>query len=392
MDPAVIILSNGLDDTLLDLDLKPFTFTTISTNDPKPMAERKVSYQYKISCNPDGSNPKNYTHDMQVDTYYDLIQHVFPPHSSTIAEYLVPEQVCNGESYDYNGLERFPCFTLDDEKDWYEEMVCLLDAIRLFKVNRAGFGLAILPQNGLGLNDRYKFNTDVAIWRHLPIFTLNEKERLDFQKFYTSYREWFFKTDNGSKDQLVRQLLNLYRLAFQVSDVQTSFIILSEIWELFSQCFPKRKKNRSDKFSYGNNGKEEDTYSISFAINFSVSTMVRNKGRTKPVEMSQDNIFDMVRYLYNQRSIIIHQSTDKTFDMDCIPLAFDMSRCLISKLINTPDREVEDIVKNIEKSNKNESPYPVPSIRLSPVSKELLKRINKYAKSCQRHYRDSHPS
>jgi len=97
MDPAVIIISNGVDDTLLGIDLKPFTFATISANDPKPMTERKVSYQYKTSSNPDGTNPKNYTHDMQVRTFYDLIQHVFPPHSSTIVEYLVPEQLWNGE-------------------------------------------------------------------------------------------------------------------------------------------------------------------------------------------------------------------------------------------------------------------------------------------------------
>jgi len=207
----------------------------------------------------------------------------------------------------------------------------------------------------------------------------------NFREFYSSYRKWFFKKDDCSKDQIVRQLMKLYRLAFQVSDAQTSIILLSEIWELFSQYFP-RKKNK------GNNKKGDDSDSISFTIRYSVSNMVRNKKSTKSLTRSQDNIFDMVRYLYNQRSIIVHQSFDETLDLDCIPLAFDMSRCLISKLISAPDKDIESIVKKIEETSYDKVPYLVPSIKLNPISDDLLDRVIRYAKFCKQQYEDSHPS
>ncbi len=261
--------------------------------------------------------------------------------------------------------ERFACFFSNSEEKWQQDMLCLLDAIRLFNLNRAGFGLCIHTRDGIGLNDLYKHDTNKDLWANtpkgLPFFSLNETERDGFQKFYSSYRNWFFKGNPGEKDLVTKKLIELYRLAFNVAESDTAMILLSQIWELFVQYFPDKKK-----------GKKRGT---SYKIKAFVSGMIRNVPGTK--ENSERNLYKIVGHLYKQRCILVHQETGDEFDSACIPVAFDVSRCLILKLINAKDDEMRTIVSKIDGCALEDVPYPDDEVKFNRIDPDLLKKIFK---------------
>lgn len=174
-----IILCNGMDDSLLDVDLTPFEYGTVSAHDVKPIKEKKMSYLYNRK-GPDGKITNEPRETITVYTLFDFFHHLFAPFSTAnriYFDYAVKKKDDGTCCADY---QEFRYFKLETERDWEEEEKCLLDAIRLFKVNRAGFGLGVLPEGGIGVNDLYHYETNMSLWI-LPIFTLEDKEKKEFQ-------------------------------------------------------------------------------------------------------------------------------------------------------------------------------------------------------------------
>ena len=361
MDHEVIILCNGVDDSLVGLDLAPFDFETVSTFNPKPMKGRSLSYSYPRMNGPDSISSINPDEKIVVDTLYDFIQHLFAPYSSTPCEYFERLEHMRADGTGCVADDRFAYFRMGSEQDWEKEEMCLLDAIRLFKTNRAGFGLVIQPRRGLGLNDLYHFRTDVSLYHFLPKFHLDDDEKADFSRFYKWFHGWYFQDNLNSKNQLTRRMLDLFRLAYTSNDPEISFLLLSETWELFAQQFPE-ERSRIGK-------------GVSERIRQSVSRMVRNGAATK-VDV-QENLYMKMRYLYNQRCIIAHKDKDETFDRDSITMAFDITRCLILKLVYAKDELIETVVHNLEYCSKDEAAYKNDSVIWTPVSDELMGRIFK---------------
>lgn len=357
-----IILCNGMDDSLLDVDITPFKYGTVSAHDVKPIPEKKMSYLYNRKGS-DGKITNEPRETITVDTLFDFFHHLFAPYSTAnriYFDYAVKKKDDGTCCADY---QEFRYFKLETERDWEEEEKCLLDAIRLFKVNRAGFGLGVLPEGGIGVNDLYHYETNMSLWM-LPIFTLNDKEKKEFQKFYKEFREWYFKWDMGSKDQLTKKMLDLFRNAYRCSDIETAFMVLSGIWELFAQQFPE------DTSPIGSN--------VTRRIKESVSRMVRNGGEI--YKETQDNLFVKVGYLYAQRSIIVHKDQNKSFDKRCVQMAFDITRCLLLKLVFAEDKDIESVVYNLEYCDKKKAAYKNDSVKCEPVSDELMKRIIAFTK------------
>lgn len=352
-----IILCNGMDDSLLDVDLTPFEYGTVSAHDVKPIKEKKMSYLYNRK-GPDGKITNEPRETITVDTLFDFFHHLFAPFSTAnriYFDYAVKKKDDGTCCADY---QEFRYFKLETERDWEEEEKCLLDAIRLFKVNRAGFGLGVLPEGGIGVNDLYHYETNMSLWI-LPIFTLEDKEKKEFQQFYKEFREWYFQWNMSSKDKLIKTMLDLFRNAYRCNDVETAFISISGIWELFSQQFPEIGSPIGD--------------GVSERIRQSVSRMVRNGGEVRGKK--QTNLYKKVGYLYIQRSIIVHKDKDEVFDKECVPMAFDLTRCLILKLFYAKDREIEDIVNKLEYCDKEVAAYKVDSVRWMPASDKLMERI-----------------
>ena len=246
--------------------------------------------------------------------------------------------------------------------------MCLIDAIRLFKTSRAGFGIGALPEGGLGVDYICQCETNHALWGFLPVFTLNDDEKKEFQEFYVKFHEWYrrfysfnYGPEPGSKDKLTKKMLDLYRSAFRNNDIETAFITLSGVWELFAQQFP-----------------EEDTRIgtwISERIRQSVSRMIRNGGVVK--EKSQDNLYKKIGYLYAQRCIIVHKDKDEPFDEECMMMAFDITRCLILKMFYAEDTDIETIVRKLEYCDKDSAAYKVDSVKWVSVSDDLMEKIFK---------------
>ena len=167
----------------------------------------------------------------------------------------------------------------------------------------------------------------------------------------------------GNKDQLTKTMLDLFRNAYRCTNVETALITLSEIWELYAQQFPQilskitRKPVTSER------------------IRLRVSDTIRNTGVVK--EKTQDNIYQKIGYLYNQRCIVAHKSIDEPFDKECIMMAFDLTRCLILKLFYIKDKTIEEVVKKIVCCDREKAAYPVDSVRYTPVSDVLMRRIFK---------------
>ncbi len=247
------------------------------------------------------------------------------------------------------------------------DTLCLLDAIRLFKLNRAGFGLFIHTRGGIGLNDLYQHDTNIDLCKNppkgLPIFSLNETDRSTFQEFYTFYHKWFYGDNPGEKDKVTKKLLDLYRMAYNAIDSETSLIILSQIWELFAQYFPDKKNKNGNKRG------------VSLKIRECVSKMVRNDPAIE--ENTADNLFEIIRYLYKQRCILVHQDPDGDFDPTCIPVAFDISRCLILKLIYAEDADMKTVIAKIDGCEKKDVPYPDDRVKCNPIDSDLIGRIFK---------------
>lgn len=359
-----IILCNGMDDSLLGVDLTPFTYGTVSPFDVKPIEEKRLSYIYN-HVGPDGKVINVPMEKITVNTMYDFFHHLFAPLSTAnrlYFDYAVEEKE---DGTCYSDYQEFRYLQVESDKDWDDEEQCLLDAIRLFKTSRAGFGLGILPEGGIGVNDLYHYETNMSL-RALPIFTLDDDEKKDFQKFYKGFREWylkFYKLSYGpkpnSKDQLTKKMLDLYRNAYRCNDVETAFIAISGIWELFAQQFPEEGSPIGE--------------GVSERIRQSVSRMVRNGGVVKGKK--QANLYKKVGYLYRQRSIIVHKDKDEVFDRECIPMAFDLTRCLILKLFYADEMEIESIVNKLEYCDEDKAAYKVDSVRWMKVSDELMEKI-----------------
>ena len=219
---SAIILCNGMDDSLLDVDITPFKYGTVSAHDVKPIPEKKMSYLYNRKGS-DGKITNEPREKITVDTLFDFFHHLFAPYSTAnrfYFDYAVKKKDNGTCCADY---QEFRYFKLETERDWEEEEKCLLDAIRLFKVNRAGFGLGVLPEGGIGVNDLYHYETNMSLWI-LPIFTLEDKEKKEFQQFYKEFREWYFQWNMSSKDKLIKTMLDLFRNAYRCNDVETAFI------------------------------------------------------------------------------------------------------------------------------------------------------------------------
>ena len=378
MIPAVIILCNGVDSSLDNLKLDPFTFAQVSANDPHPIECRKLAYIYKAKCDSNGTAKEIYEESTTVNTLYDLIQHLFPPYSSARTRYLQPEQYWDGAQYQYKEEpERFACFFSESDHFWEKDQLCLLDAIRLFKLNCTGFGLSIHTRGGLGLNDLYKLDTNINLQKNptwkLPIFSLDENDRNAFQEFYLFYCRWFSDENPGEKDQVARKLLDLYRLAYNVPNPDTSLIILSQIWELFAQYFPEEKTPKKNNPKKKN--KDGRKRGVSKKIKKYVSGMVRNGPDSW--DNTADNLYKIIGYLYGQRCILVHQDVDGEFDPACLPIAFDISRCLILKLIYAEDVGMKTIIEKIYGCESDEAPYRDSRVKCSPINSDLLERIFK---------------
>lgn len=345
-----------MDDSLLDVDISPFKYGTVSAQDVKPIKEKKMSYLYNRKGS-DGKITNEPRETITVDTLFDFFHHLFAPYSTANTIYFYYPVIEKDGEVHYSNYQAFKYFLVESEREWDQEEQCLLDAIRLFKTSRAGFGIAVLPEGGIGVNDLYHYETDMSL-HVLPIFTLDDREKKEFQKFYKEYREWYFQWDMGSKDKLTKTMLDLFRNAYRCNDVETAFISISGIWELFSQQFPEMGSPIGD--------------GVSERIRQSVSRMVRNGGVVKGKK--QDNLYKKVGYLYRQRSIIVHKDKDEVFDKECVPMAFDITRCLILKLFYAKDREIEDIVKKLEYCDEDKAAYRVDSVRWMSVSDKLMEK------------------
>lgn len=361
MCPTAIILCNRMDDSLLGVDLTPFEYGTVTPYEMKPIKERPMAYRYNRK-GPDGKVTDTLKDVFSVDTLYDFFHHLFAPYSTANTIYFEYADNKDADGTCRADYQKFCYFKLETERNWEEEEKCLLDAIRLFKINSAGFGLGILPEGGLGLNDLYHYETNYSLWI-LPKFTLNEKEKMDFQKFYKEFRDWYFQWDAGSKDQLTKKMLDLFRNAYRCNDIETAFIVLSGIWELFAQQFPEEAS------PIGTN--------VTKRIKESVSRMVRNGANT--YGKTQDNLFIKVGYLYAQRSIIVHKDQNEPFDKECVQMAFDITRCLLLKLVYAGDKDIESVVHNLEYCDENEAAYKNDFVRCEPADDELMKRIIAFA-------------
>ena len=369
MQTTAIVLCSGMDDSLLDVDLPPFEYGTVSPYDMKPIKETGMSYIYNRASGPDGKIVNERKDQISVDTLYDFFHHLFAPLSmarTIYCEFAVKKKddgTCCSE------YQQFRYFRMDTDKSWEDEERCLIDAIRLFKTSRAGFGIGVLPEGGVAVNDMYQCETNYALWSFLPVFTLSESEKKDFQKFYSGFREWYtrfyplnYGPEPSSKDLLTKKMLDLYRNAYRCNDVETAFIAISGIWELFAQQFPEQNSKIGD--------------GVTIRIKQSVSRMIRNNGAV--YERTQDNLFIKVGYLYSQRSIIVHRDKNKAFYKGCVQLAFDITRCLILKLFYAEDKDIETIVHNLEYCDMKEAAYKVDSVRCIPADDELMKRIIEY--------------
>ena len=176
-----IVLCNGMDDSFLGMDLTPFKYGVVSPYDMKSIKETPMSYIYNRASGPDGTIINECKDPITVNTLYDFFHHLFAPLSmarTIYCEFTVkekPDGTCCSE------YQQFRYFEMDTDMNWEEEEKCLVDAIRLFKTSRAGFGIGVLPVGGVGVNDMYKCETNYALWGYLPIFTLNDEEKKEFQ-------------------------------------------------------------------------------------------------------------------------------------------------------------------------------------------------------------------
>jgi len=368
MYTTAIVLCSGMDDSLLGVDLPPFEYGTVSPYDMKPIKEKSVSYIYNRASSSDGTIVNECKDQITVDTLYDFFHHLFAPLSmarTIYCEFTVKKKEDGTCCSEY---QQFRYFVMNTDRSWEEEEMCLIDAIRLFKTSKAGFGIGVLPDDGVGVNDMYQCETNHALWGFLPVFTLNETEKKDFQEFYSKFHGWYerfywlnYGPKPNNKDLLTKKMLDIFRSAYRSTDIETAFMILSGIWELFAQQFPEENSPIGDR--------------VSRRIRESVSRMIRNGGEVR--DKNQANLYKKIGYLYKQRSIIVHKDKDENFDKECVLMAFDLTRCLILKLFYADETEIEDIVKKLEYCDREEAPYKNESVKWIPVSDDLMKRIFK---------------
>ncbi len=215
----VIVLCNGVDDSLLGTDFGDFEFKTASEREPEPIEERRISYIYRRKKDPEGCDVGTPDNPMKVRTVYDFISHMFATHSTAQQRYSRCPLSKNNDPDEWGYTYFQADFGENVRPDtWYAEAQCLLDAIRLFKPCRAGFGLG-LTTDGVGVNDQYQWETNWDIDLDLPVFSLNAKEKKIFPGFYRKFREWYFQRDVGSKDGLTKTMLGLFRNAYRCNDV-----------------------------------------------------------------------------------------------------------------------------------------------------------------------------
>jgi len=145
-------LCNGMDDSLQKIDISPFKYGTVSAYDVKPIPKKKMSYLYNREGS-DGKITNEPRETITVDTLFDFFHHLFAPLSTAnrlYFDYAVEERE---DGTWYSDYQEFRYFLVESECDWDDEEQCLIDAIRLFKTSRAGFGIAVLPEGGIGVND-----------------------------------------------------------------------------------------------------------------------------------------------------------------------------------------------------------------------------------------------
>ena len=182
METTEIVLCNGIDDSLQDLELSPFEYGFISPYVKEPIEKRCMYYTYNDVGDSNGIITNITKETITVDTLYDLFHHLFAPDS------MVRRFYCeDGPGYPHHQEFRF--FRITTElRDNEEE--CLIDAIRLFKTSRAGLGIKFLP-DGVAVDDMYRCETNCSLRSYLPSFTLNDAEKKEFVKFFAEFHDWY---------------------------------------------------------------------------------------------------------------------------------------------------------------------------------------------------------
>ena len=344
-DMTTIIMCNGIDDSIKLADIDSFSFHTASNSDRGDSPKGSVRYVY-------GGAPDE---SLSTPSMYDFLAHLLPPQSSSWSLYCVPRG-SDGEE------NRFTYFVYDGPEAEASAMAgCLIDCIRLFKFSRAGFGtMAYIPdESSMGTNDLRDMEAyrDLFLMRGIPDFSLKDgTEAEEFMQLYRRFRNWRFNTKgDDDKYKLVDGLISLYRQAFRSSDKQSAYIMNAVIWETYAEAFPSK---RSGRFKTG------------YAIKRYVNDLIRNGPSTK--EKTSENYFNLMECLYWYRSEFAHGS-GKVPEI-CIRYAFEVSRCIILKLLWSDD-SLQSIVTTVHSMNEGPAPYRNLLVTMPKIDEEMMGRI-----------------
>lgn len=352
---TTIIMCNGIDDSIKSADIDSFSFHTASNSDRGDSPKGSVRYVY-------GGAPDE---SLSTPSMYDFLAHLLPPQSSSWSLYCVPR----GSDGDEN---RFTYFVYDGpETEASATAGCLIDCIRLFKFSRAGFGtMAYIPdESSMGTNDLRDMETyrDLFLMKGIPDFSLRDAAEADeFIQLYNHYTIWRSDAKRDEKYELLDNLISLYRQAFRSSDKQSAFIINAVIWETYIQWFPTRKS-------------EED--SINYSIKNFVNNLIRNEPWTN--KQTSTNWYDLMECLYWYRSEFAHGS-GRVPDV-CIRYAFEVSRCLILKLLWSDD-SIQTMVERVHSIGSKGIAYENPRVMMTAMDDDMVERVEFVKKEIEQYF------
>ena len=356
-DMTRIIMCNGIDDSIGLADIEHFSFHTASNSARGDSPKSSVRYVY-------GGAPDEL---LSTPSMYDFLAHLLPPQSSSWSLYC---RSCGPDGKE----NRFTYFVYGGPVETADEMAGrLIDCIRLFKFSRAGFGITadVADESSMGTNDLREMETyrDLFLMEGIPDFSLRDVAEADeFIQLYSRYKIWRSNAKKDEKYELLDNLISLYRQAFRSSDKQSAFIINAVIWESYTEAFPSKKSGE---------------FKISYAIKRYVNDLIRNKPPTKGI--TDDNFFNLMECLYWYRSEFAHGS-GRVSDI-CIRYAFEVSRCIILKLLWSDDN-LQTIVRKVHKMNKGPAPYRNLHVTMPKIDEEMKRHI-RFVKEEIRQYNEN---
>ena len=251
----VLALCDGIDGSISAADLNGIEFRTASAIHPGASPKRTLVNHY---CNrrDESQNPTGYRRtEINVDSAYDFFMNIYGPYSSEAQKYHQPLKIgirdpSTAEIRDCGG---FTYFEWEMETcEWLPDLTCLIDAIRLFKLDRAGIGIVTVleketpgdDKTSIGVNDTRMLESSKWMKPLIEEFDLSKDEAEQFSVFLKFYREWFFNHRNNEKNRVTMNLIRLFREAYRATDYQSALIINSALWETFTDWMPNKRYDK----------------------------------------------------------------------------------------------------------------------------------------------------